>query len=210
MIEVLLFGYLLGAIPFGWIVYRHHTGGDVRQAGSGNIGATNILRTLGARAGGSVLLADCLKGVVAVLYAFQVYDRGGFAIGTGRVEAGLLAGVAAMIGHMFPVYIGFKGGKGVATALGIFIPVAPWPLLGSVLVFAVIVGLTRFVSLGSMLGAACLPVFVWLSQPGETVLLIMSWLVVAFILIRHRKNFARLMAGTESRIEWKSREGKRN
>jgi glycerol-3-phosphate acyltransferase PlsY len=203
--SVVLFAYFVGAIPFGYIVYQHITGNDVRSVGSGNIGATNILRTLGKKAGITVLLGDCLKGVIAVQFAMLVATRFPLLIeGYSPMELGIIAGLTAIAGHMFPIYLRFKGGKGVATALGVFLPLVPYAMLCVVVVFVLTVWLTRFVSLGSILGAATLPMVVYWLYSGESMIFIVSLLVSFLVMARHAKNFARLVKGQENRISFTS------
>lgn len=186
--------YLLGAVPFGLLVGRL-AGIDVRKGGSGNIGATNVSRLLGKKLGFVTLILDCLKGFLPIFVASQVI---GEEAGSSMVV--MLCGIMAVIGHMFPVYLGFKGGKGVATALGVFLYLSP-PAIGiSVLVFAAAVAFSGFVSAGSLLASGLFPLWLWfLGQPAPMVL---TGLVIAVLIwIKHHQNISRLMAGKEK--SWK-------
>jgi glycerol-3-phosphate acyltransferase PlsY len=186
--------YLLGAVPFGLLVGRL-AGIDVRKGGSGNIGATNVSRLLGKKLGFVTLILDCLKGFLPIYIASQVV---GEEAGSSMVV--MLCGIMAVIGHMFPVYLGFKGGKGVATALGVFLYLSP-PAIGiSVLVFAAAVAFSGFVSAGSLLASGLFPMWLWFfGQPAPMVL---TGLVIAVLIwIKHHENISRLMAGKEK--SWK-------
>ena len=182
------FGYLLGSIPFGMVIARALGLGDLRKIGSGNIGATNVLRTGNKPAALATLLLDSGKGAIAVLIARHF----------GGDTAAMLAGGAAFLGHCFPVWLGFKGGKGVATFLGTLIALH-WPLgliaCGVWLLTAVV---SRISSLSALLAAALSPVFAW--GLGRTDLMAVSLFMAVLIFIRHRPNIARLLAGTEPRI----------
>jgi glycerol-3-phosphate acyltransferase PlsY len=190
---VFAFGYLLGSIPFGVILTRLAGTGDVRAIGSGNIGATNVLRTGRKGLAAATLLGDMLKGTAAVLVIAYV-DRGG--------SLPLVAGFGAFIGHLFPVWLKFKGGKGVATYIGILVALA-WPIaIGFCLVWLAIAALTRYSSLAGLLASAATPVALWINgQRGEAVL----FLVLTVLLwVRHHENIARLLSGTESKLGSKS------
>lgn len=184
--------YLLGSIPTSWLVVRLVKGQDLRQLGSGNLGATNLFRQLGWRYAIPVGLFDMAKGAVPVV----VFGR--FA-GGGDLTP-LLLGATAVIGHVYSVFVGFKGGKGVATGAGVVLGLAPWAFLVALAVWAVTVRLTGYVSLGSILAAAVLPPAVWLLQPDRRSL---AWLfgVLALLIIGlHHANIRRLLQGTEHRF----------
>jgi acyl phosphate:glycerol-3-phosphate acyltransferase len=186
---LLLVGYLCGSIPFGVIVARC-MGIDLTQVGSGNIGATNVARTLGKPAGALVLLLDGAKGFLPVFLAARA-----------GVAPALLAGIAlcAVLGHVFPVWLRFRGGKGVATGLGVLIALAPWAAAGALLLFGVVYGLTRVSALGSLTAAVAAPLIAWATgAPWPTVALLLCLMVV--IVIRHRGNIHRLLTGTEYRV----------
>ena len=180
-------GYLLGSIPFGLLLTRA-IGVDIRKVGSGNIGATNVLRTGNKGLAAATLLLDAGKGAAAVLLGQQF----------GGVDAGMLAGVAAFIGHCFPVWLGFKGGKGVATLLGVALAAAPLAGVAALIAWLLGAVVTRFSSVGGMIAGVTAPVAAWaLGFPHAAIALA----VMAVILIaKHHENIGRLLTGTESRI----------
>lgn len=186
---LLLSAYLIGGIPFGYLLVKLTTGRDVRQFGSGNIGATNVLRTSGRGIGVATLLLDILKGAAAVWLADHFTH--------GSVLWMSAAALAVMLGHAFPIFLKFKGGKAVASFIGAFAYVAPVPLLAVVVVFVVVVALTRYISLGSIVAAGLFPLFVWLIQRPAWPLIAASLIAGAFIIWRHRANIGRLRAGNE-------------
>jgi len=191
----LVFGYLLGAIPFGLIFTRLAGTQDIRSIGSGNIGATNVLRTGRKGLAAATLLADALKGTVAVLTASRF----------GGLEPALCAALGAFLGHLFPAWLGFKGGKGVATFIGLLIGLA-WP--GAIffcLVWLAVAAATRYSSLAALIAGAATPAFLWFADyraltPLFLVLAVLMW-------IMHRPNIARLLNGTEGKIGGKSAPG---
>ncbi len=195
-VAVVIGSYLIGSIPSGLIIGKLRRV-DIREYGSGNIGTTNVLRTLGAKFGAIVLVADVLKGVIAVLLARYI-------IGTPMGE--MAAGFAAVAGHDWSLFLKFKGGRGVATSLGGLLPMAmPAPMSGvaGVVVFIILLALTRYVSLGSMLGSlgavVTMAVFLGLDRvPWEYLVYIGG--VVALIVFQHRDNIGRLVSGTESKL----------
>ena len=185
----LLLAYLLGAIPFGYLLVKLRTGGDVRSSGSGNIGATNVLRTAGRAAGIATLLLDIAKGYLAVWLAARLTQ--------GSESWMSLAALSVMAGHAFPVFLKFKGGKAVASCVGAFWCLTPLPLAGALVVFVVTVAVTRYVSLGSVLAAGSLPLAVWLISHRSAPVLGAALLAGAFVIWRHKTNLQRLRAGTE-------------
>jgi glycerol-3-phosphate acyltransferase PlsY len=193
--------YLLGSIPFGYILVRVFQGIDVRSIGSGNIGATNVARTGGKGLAIATLVLDAFKGWLPV---FLVLHVPGVPVSSSAELHTLaaLSALAAVIGHMFPVWLGFKGGKGVATGLGVFLALAPLAVLIAVVLFAAIVGFTRYVSLGSILAAATFPVALWWLErdlfPAPA--LAMCVAVALLVIVRHHQNIGRLLKGTESRF----------
>ena len=192
--------YLFGSIPSGYLLMRIFRGQDIRTIGSGNIGATNVMRS-GARGLGAATFAlDVLKGCAAVWLgaALAPYLMPGFP--TRTVEG--LAALCAVLGHMFPVWLGFRGGKGVATGFGVFLVAAPWAALAAIAVFLLILGMTRYVSLGSILGAASFPVFAWFLVAGDKPVsfLAVQAAVALLIIAKHRENVRRLLQGTENRF----------
>ncbi len=199
---VVVVAYLLGSIPFGYLVVRARGGGDVRETGSGGTGATNVTRRAGRGAGVLTLALDALKGAAAVLFARMVLTEG--ADEAWWVAA---AAVAAVAGHVFPVWLGFRGGKGVATGLGVFAVLAPLALACALPVFVLVVWATRYVSLGSIAAAALMPLAVWaLGARGAraeelTPVLTASALGGALIIFMHRANIGRLLRGEESRFK---------
>jgi glycerol-3-phosphate acyltransferase PlsY len=182
--------YLLGSIPFGYLIVRRKSGADIREAGSGGTGATNVSRRAGKAAGVLTLLLDAAKGCIAVLIAKTV---------SGDDWVIAAAASAALVGHIFPVWLGFRGGKGVATGVGIFLVLAPIALLCAGVVFVSIVLLTRYVSLGSITAAILIPVLVWVQSDSQS-LLTAAIVGAALIVFAHRGNIQRLASGTESRI----------
>ena len=187
-------GYLLGSIPFGVITTRLGGAGDIRKVGSGNIGATNVLRTGRRDLAAITLLGDGGKGAVAVLLAQTVFHD---------AAAGTLAGGAAFVGHLFPVWLGFKGGKGVATFLGTLIAIA-WPAgLAAGATWLVMAFLFRFSSLAALTAVALAPLWVWWLDPSNAGKLSHIWLaafMAVLVFIRHHENISRLLKGDEPRI----------
>jgi len=187
---VLPIAYLLGAIPFGYLLVKWRTGEDVRSAGSGNIGATNVLRTTGRAAGIATLLLDIGKGFLAVWIAAGVTANEPY-----WTSAAALAVVA---GHAFPVFLGFHGGKAVASFIGAFLYLAPAAVAAVSVVFIVLVIWTRTISMGSIAGAAAFPLGLWLLVKPPLPILIAAILACAFIIYRHKNNIAKLRKGTEN------------
>lgn len=196
-VPVLALAYLLGSIPFGYLLVRFFRHEDIRATGSGNIGATNVARSGAKGLGLLTLLLDLGKGLVAVLIARHVAPG----IPGHPSDLAVGAAVSAVLGHVFPVWLGFRGGKGVATALGVFLALAPKVALGAVLVFAVLVALTRLVSLASIVAAAALPFLAFLLSPEHApVYLAGTLFLTALVIVKHQANIRRLLAGTESRF----------
>lgn len=189
-IIVVVVAYLIGSVPFGYLIVRGRIGADIRQTGSGGTGATNVSRRAGKAAGVVTLVLDALKGSAAVLLAEALTGSEGW------VAA---AAIAVIVGHIFPVWLGFRGGKGVATGAGVFLVLAPLALLCAGVVFLAIVFATRYVSLGSMVAAATIPLFVWLQNDSRP-LLIAASLGALLIVFAHRGNIGRLAHGTEAQI----------
>jgi len=188
-IVVVIVAYLIGSIPFGYLIVRGKIGADIRQTGSGGTGATNVSRRAGKVAGVLTLVLDALKGSAAVLIAELTHSDWIIAA----------AAIAVLVGHIFPVWLGFRGGKGVATGAGVFLVLAPVAVLCAGVVFLAIVVATRYVSLGSIVGAAMIPVFVWLMSDSRP-LLIAAVLGALLIVFAHRGNIGRLARGTEAQI----------
>jgi glycerol-3-phosphate acyltransferase PlsY len=182
------FGYLLGSIPFGVIITRLAGTEDIRTIGSGNIGATNVLRTGRKSLAALTLLGDALKGTVAVLLARHWWGR----------DAMLLAGLGAFLGHLFPVWLGFRGGKGVATYLGILIGLG-WPgAVGFAVIWLLIAFVTRFSSLAALTASVAAPLILW--AMGEWPQAILMALLAVLLWLKHLTNIRRLVAGTEGKI----------
>jgi glycerol-3-phosphate acyltransferase PlsY len=183
-----LLAYLAGSIPFGVLIARALGLGDLRKIGSGNIGATNVLRTGNKRAAAATLLLDAAKGAVAVLAARYFAGE----------TAAMLAGLAAFLGHLYPVWLGFRGGKGVATFLGVMLALA-WPVgLAACATWAAVAAAFRFSSLAALAAAASAPLWLLLLGPHQAVWLALA--LAALVFLRHRANIARLLEGTEPRI----------
>lgn len=200
---VVALAYLLGSIPFGYLIVRGSGRGDVRETGSGGTGATNVTRRAGRSAGVLTLALDALKGAAAVLVARLVLTEGF------RVDWWVAAAAVAVVaGHVFPVWLGFRGGKGVATGLGVFAVLAPLALLCALPVFVLVVWATRYVSLGSIIAAALVPLAVWAlsarsTSRGEELLPVLTAASVggALIIFMHRANIGRLLRGEESKFK---------
>jgi acyl phosphate:glycerol-3-phosphate acyltransferase len=194
--------YLLGSIPFGYLLVLLFRKEDVRSTGSGNIGATNVARAGGTTLGLLTLFFDALKGYIAVLIAMHLAPNTAqgpspFAIPT----LAIAAAVAAVIGHVFPIWLRFRGGKGIATALGVFIALVPLVALSSVGVFILIVATTRLVSLGSILAAVSIPFLAILLVPHRSAALLAGLSFISLLsIIKHHANIVRLLQGTESRF----------
>jgi len=192
-----IIGYLIGGIPFGFLLVKLTTGKDVRTQGSGNIGATNVLRTTGRGIAVVTLLLDIAKGFAAVWIAAELtHDDPNWMS---------LAALAVMAGHAYPVFLKFKGGKAVASFIGAFLYLTPLPLLAVLLVFAIAVAVTRHISAGSILAAAMFPLGVWMILHPPIAIFLASLIAGGFIVYRHRSNLERLRAGNESVFVWKRR-----
>ena len=183
----LAFGYLLGSIPFGLILTRMAGLGDVRKIGSGNIGATNVLRTGNKKLAAATLLLDALKGTAAAAIA-----------SLWGVEAGIAAGLAAFLGHLYPVWLGFKGGKGVATYIGVLLGLVPWMVLVFAAIWLAMAKISRYSSLSALVATAVIPVVLYLTGHEKVALLFAVMTLITWV--KHRTNIQRLIAGTESRI----------
>jgi glycerol-3-phosphate acyltransferase PlsY len=192
--------YLLGSIPTGYLLVRLFRHQDIRSVGSGNIGATNVLRTGGKSLGAATFLLDMLKGCAAVWLG--AFIAACLTPAPAHRDAQALAALCAVLGHMFPVWLHFRGGKGVATGFGAFLVAAPLAALSAIVVFFVILALTRYVSLASVLGAASFPVFAWLLVEGNRTpfFFAVEIAVALLIILKHHQNIRRLLAGTESRF----------
>jgi acyl phosphate:glycerol-3-phosphate acyltransferase len=192
--------FLLGSIPTGYLLVRLFRHQDIRAVGSGNIGATNVLRTGGKGLGAATFLLDVLKGCAAVWLGEWCALH--FFLWAAPRDLEALTALCAVLGHMFTPWLGFKGGKGVATGFGVFLVAAPAAALAAITVFAVILAITRYVSAASILAAASFPVFAWfLNHGGQPPLFLLAQIAVsALIIAKHHENIRRLMSGTESRL----------
>ena len=205
-LTIVVVSYLLGSIPFGYLLVRIFRGEDVRQTGSGNIGATNVARTGSRGLAIATLVLDALKGYVAVAHVFHFAQHHSDHLPQWGPHAvyvlAALAALCAIVGHMFPLWLRFKGGKGVATAVGAFLGIAPAAILVSLAVFVAVVAITRYVSLGSMLGAAIFPVAAWWLNPEtrSTAVILLITASSLLIIVRHKDNIRRLLAGNENRF----------
>lgn len=193
----IVIAYLVGGIPFGYVLVRLTTGKDVRSSGSGNIGATNVLRTTGRAAGVATLLLDIAKGFISVWLAAKM---------TGDDPLWMsLSALAVMAGHAFPIFLKFQGGKAVASFIGAFLYLTPLPLAAVLVLFVITVAVTKAISAGSILAAGTFPLGVWLILHPPAPVLIASLIAGAFIVYRHKSNMERLRAGTENRFSWKKK-----
>lgn len=190
LLAALVLAYILGAIPFGYLLVKWKTGGDVRASGSGNIGATNVLRTTGRAAGIATLLLDIGKGYLAVWIAGRLGSRDPLWMS--------LAALAVMAGHAYPVFLRFRGGKAVASFVGAFLCLTPLPLAAVLVVFVGVVACTRYISMGSIIGAATFPLAVWLILQPPLPVMAAAVAAGAFIIYKHRGNIQRLHAGSEN------------
>jgi len=197
---VVVLAYLLGSIPTGYLLMRFFRKQDIRTIGSGNIGATNVLRSGAKGLGAATFLLDMLKGCCAVWLGQALAPHLLADWPVRNVEA--LAALCAVLGHIYPVWLGFKGGRGVSTGFGVFLVAAPWAALAAITVFGLTVWISRFVSLGSILGAASFPLFAWFLVSGERprFFLAVQVVVALLIIVKHHANIRRLFAGTESRF----------
>jgi glycerol-3-phosphate acyltransferase PlsY len=191
ILAALAFGYLLGSIPFGLVLTKLTGGPDLRAIGSGNIGATNVLRTGRKGLAAATLIGDMLKGTIAVLLAQH------FGLGA-AIAGGLAAGLGAFLGHLFPVWVGFKGGKGVATYIGVLLALA-WPAaLAFGAIWIGVAAATRYSSLSALVASAATPAILWfMDRPAEAALFLV---LTALIWFMHRANITRLLNGSEGKI----------
>ena len=195
-VVLLVASYLIGAIHFGLVIGKL-AGKDVRKEGSRNIGATNVSRILGKKLGFVTLVCDCLKGFLPMALAARILE--GMSGGDVWVA---LCGIMAVVGHMFPVYLGFKGGKGVATGLGVFLYLSPLAILISLGVFVAAVALSGFVSVGSLLASALMVIWLWLLGQSKVTMMTAA-VVAALIWLKHHENIGRLLKGEEK--SWKKK-----
>ncbi|MFQ5835966.1 MAG: glycerol-3-phosphate 1-O-acyltransferase PlsY [bacterium] len=194
---VLFIGYLIGSVPSGYLIARFLKGIDIREYGSGNIGFANTLRVLGLFPGLAVLVADIAKGAVSVGAGILFASF----IGISPQIAGGTLGLSSIIGHNWSVFLKFRGGKGVATTAGVFLVLTPFPFMFSALAMALVMGLTRYVSLGSMIAGGSLPLFIWLwVNEKDWFYLFLSVAAASLIVFTHRSNLGRLLQGKERKL----------
>ena len=183
----IIVAYLVGGIPFGYLLVRWKTGEDVREKGSGNIGATNVLRTTGRAVAVATLLLDIAKGLFAVWLADKLSD--------GSPAWMSLAALAVMAGHAFPVFLKFQGGKAVASFIGAFLYLTPIPMIAALVVFVIVVAATRQISMGSIVAAGALPLATWLIEHPPWIVIGATLVAGVFLIYRHRANIERIQSG---------------
>lgn len=200
LLFVLILAYVIGSLPTAYIVGRAKAI-DIREHGSGNVGATNVMRVLGRQIGFLVLLVDLLKGVLAVVLVTAVFVNS-WPMALKEIHVKMLAGITAMIGHLYPVWLDFKGGKGVATATGFMLALAPAMVLVSMAVFLATVLITKIMSLASIIAALSLPLsfFIFYNFGEGLDLFIFIMVVVLFVVLKHRSNIRRILDGEETKI----------
>ena len=192
-ILVVIIGYLFGSISTGVVLSKLATGKDIRSEGSGNIGTTNMLRVLGRKMALFTFLGDMLKGIIPVLIGKAIF---------GGDLGGVLGVFGALIGHTFPVFFGFKGGKGIATGFGSLLFVFPVQALTAIGLFFIITALTRYVSLGSIVAALALPTLVLVARPEQSLLWLLTYVCGVFVVWNHRSNIHRLLTHTERKLDF--------
>jgi glycerol-3-phosphate acyltransferase PlsY len=199
-IFIALFGYLLGSVPTGLLLTKLFSEADPRKIGSKNIGATNVFRTVGRSLGILTLIGDVLKGAIPTVIAMYWVPADQW--GLSRDVWIALSGLSPFLGHVFSIFLGFKGGKGVATALGFYLPISTVPVLIELLIFAGIVWKWRYISLGSIICATTIPILIAFFRDESQAYFIVSVMIAALILYRHQSNISRLLQGTENK--WKT------
>lgn len=201
----IIISYLIGSIPTGLLLAKAAGGGDIRRAGSGNIGATNVARLLGKKLGLLTLLGDVLKAAIPMLAVYWYLVHRELAPSARDLDLAVsLCGGAAFLGHVYPVYLKFKGGKGVATALGVFIVLEPVAVLISIIIFIAAVWISGFVSIGSLLVSALMTLWIWVLG-GSSYHVFLAFFIAVLIWLKHMDNINRLLEGTEK--SWKRKKG---
>jgi glycerol-3-phosphate acyltransferase PlsY len=201
---IVVAAYLLGSVPSGYVLVRLFRHQDIRQSGSGNIGATNVLRSGGKGLAAATFFMDMLKGCAAVWLGGAMGHL--LAPGAAPDNMRALAALVAVLGHIFPVWLGFKGGKGVATGFGVFLVASPWAALAAISVFFIVLALSRYVSLASILGAGSFPLFAWwlghihVCADRTPFFVAVEIAVVLLLIAKHYQNIRRLLSGTESKL----------
>lgn len=203
ILSAVIFPYLLGSIPTGYLLVKYLKGIDVRTVGSGNIGATNVQRVLGMKGFLWVLLLDALKGFIPVVAINMIF-------GAKYPGVVMIAALCAVLGHTFTIFLNFKGGKGIATSLGVFLALAPFSVFSDLVVFAILLYFFRYISLGSVVCSVLLPVFIFINNEAGfyNMVLILAAGLAVFVVYKHKANIQRLMEGTESKFEFKSAQKK--
>ena len=195
----ILISYLIGSIPTSYLVGKGIGRIDLRRHGSGNLGATNAFRVLGWKIGVFVLCCDIIKGALPVIFLPKLATEAANP-GIALHNMALIIGLAAILGHVFTVFMRFKGGKGVATSMGVFLALVPYPLLIALGISLIIIGATRYVSAGSLVGAIVLPILVYIFHPDRISLVVFTALVGILVIVRHRSNIIRLIKGKENKL----------
>lgn len=200
-IVLAIVAYLLGSIPFGFLLVKYVRKEDIRQKGSGNIGATNVVRSGAKGLGALTFLLDACKGVLAVLLCGWLGSHSPLP-SVRYSDALALGALFAILGHIYPAWLGFKGGKGVATAFGVFVALAPWPALCSLGLFILLFAVFRYVSLGSIIATISFPIFAWLlpGRPRGSLIWSVIFFLAVLVIYKHRQNIVRLLRGTEYRF----------
>lgn len=196
-ILLVIFSYLVGSIPTAYLTGRLLKGIDIREVGSGNVGATNVFRTVGKTTGVIVLFIDITKGVVPVVIASRIFPE------PYTEAAQILTGIAAICGHNWTVFLKFKGGKGVATSTGVVLSLVPMAALTALGIFIATVAITRYISVGSIVAAAILPILVKIMYPSQNVLFIFTLLLSLLIILKHKSNIQRLLKHEEHKFSFK-------
>ena len=195
----LVLTYFIGSIPFAYIYGKIFKKIDIREHGSGNVGATNVLRVFGTKAGIIVLLLDIIKGYIPVLIITWLYPQ--------ALWQPVLVGIFAILGHTFTIFLKFKGGRGVATSAGVFLALSPFSILAAILIFVLVVAITKYVSLGSMIAAVFLmithTIFFILCESSNPYIFYFTLILCLFIIYKHKPNIMRLIKGTENKINFK-------
>jgi glycerol-3-phosphate acyltransferase PlsY len=196
---LIVLAYLIGSIPTSVWVSKHFFDIDIRDYGSGNAGATNTYRVLGPKWGTIVMIADMIKGILAVKLAFLLPEYADSEVNLQNLQTGL--GLAAVVGHIFPIWADFRGGKGVATLFGLVLGISPWTALSCVGIFIVVLYLTRFVSLSSIMASIAFPIFILvIFNVDNPAYRIFAIAVALMVLLTHQKNIGRLLKGNESKV----------
>ena len=199
-VAIAVVAYLLGSIPMGYLLYRIFRRQDIRSLGSGNIGATNVFRAGGAGLGVATFILDVLKGCTAVWLGGYLASVWMPAVPLRTAAA--FAALCAVLGHMFPIWLRFRGGKGVATGFGVFLAISPWAALAAFGVFAILLAISRYVSVSSIVAAFSFPIFAWFLVTGSRppFFFVAGAIVSLLIIVKHHQNIRRLIAGTETRF----------